>query len=82
MEGFHQATHELHAEQCRTIAQKYSKGIGYDYEKAVARCRKRKEKRDDGVGEDALVLALRKRSGELEAGQEGEPEATVGKDSR
>lgn len=82
LEGFHRATYELHAEQCRTIAQKYSKGISYDYEKAVERCRKRREKRDDGVGEDALVLAMRKRSGEPEAGQEGEPEATVGKDGR
>lgn len=82
LEGFHRATYELHAEQCRTIAKKYAAGIGYDYEKAVARCRKRREKRDDGVGEDALVLAMRKRSGEPEAGQEGEPEATVGKDGR
>lgn len=76
LKGFHQATYELHAEQCRKIAQKYSKGIGYDYEKAVEKCRKQKEKRDDGVGEDALVLAMRKRSGEPEGPKVG----PVGKD--
>lgn len=62
LQGFHRATYELHAEKCRQIAQKYAQGIGYDYQKAVKKCRKwqGKKRRDDGVGEDALVLALKK----------------------
>lgn len=62
LQGFHKATYELHAEQCRAIAGKYAAGIGYDYQKAVERCKRKKGKpvRDEGVGEDALVLALRK----------------------
>ena len=67
LEAFQKATYEYHAEQCRAIAQKYAQGIGYDYEKAVERCQKQrarrraKPSRDDGVGEDALVLAMRKK---------------------
>lgn len=41
IQGFHRATYELHAEKCRQIAQKYAQGIGYDYQKAVEKCRKR-----------------------------------------
>lgn len=64
LQGFHRATYELHAEKCRQIAQKYAQGIGYDYEKAMEKCRnwQGKKRRDDGVGEDALVLALRKKA--------------------
>lgn len=67
LQGFHRATYELHAEKCRQIAQKYAQGIGYDYQKAVEKCRKwqGKKRRDDGVGEDALVLALRTRVDEV-----------------
>lgn len=62
LQGFHRATYEVHAEKCRQIAQKYAQGIGYDYEKAMEKCQKRQGKkcRDDGVGEDALVLTLKK----------------------
>lgn len=62
LQGFHKATYEIHAEQCRAIAGKYAAGIGYDYQKAVERCKRKKEKpvRDEGVGEDALVLTAQK----------------------
>lgn len=62
LQGFHKATYEIHAEQYRAIAGKYAAGIGYDYQKAVERCKQKKEKpvRDEGVGEDALVLTARK----------------------
>jgi len=64
LQGFHKATYEIHAEKCRKIAKKYSDAIGYDYEKAVEKCRKKasRPKREDDIGEDALVLAQRKGS--------------------
>lgn len=60
--GFHLATYEYHAEKPREIAGKYQADIGYDYDAAVEKCRKKKRKpaRDEGVGEDAMVLAVRK----------------------
>ena len=65
LEGFHKAAYEIHAKQCRKIANRYAAGIGYDYEAAVLKCQKLKErgsKRDDGVGEEALALTLRNHS--------------------
>ena len=78
--SFKKATYEYHAEQCRAIAQKYAQGIGYDYEKAVERCQKQRARRsttsgDDGVGEDALVLAMRKKSAGDKPGAGDEPGA-------
>lgn len=60
--GFHKATYELYAEQLRKLARKYAGGIGYDYEKALQKCKKRQERKQraaDDIGEDALVLAIR-----------------------
>lgn len=60
--GFHKAAYELRAEQLRKLARKYADGIGYDYEKALQKCRKRQEHKEgaaDVPGEDALVLATR-----------------------
>ena len=39
--GFHRATYEYHAEKLRKIADKLQAGIGYDYDKAVERCKKK-----------------------------------------
>lgn len=62
--GYHRASYELQAKKLRQIADKLQKGIGYDYEKALLKCRKKKLKpsRDDGVGEEALVMASRIKS--------------------
>lgn len=38
--GFHRATNEYHAEKLRKIADKLQAGIGYDYDKAVEKCKK------------------------------------------
>lgn len=60
--GFHRATYEYHAEKLRQIAGKLQAGIGYDYDAAVERCRKKqlKKKKSDDIGEDAMILALRR----------------------
>lgn len=64
LHGYHRASYEYHAQKVREIAQKYQAGIHYDYDAAVEKCRKKREKkqRDDDVGGDALEqLAFRSR---------------------
>lgn len=42
--GFHRATYEYQAEKLRQIADKFQCGIGYDYDDAVRKCQKLREK--------------------------------------
>ena len=60
--GFHRATYEYHAEKLRQIADKFQCGIGYDYDAAVRKCQKLRGKRprNADVGEDAMVLAVKR----------------------
>lgn len=62
--GFHAASYEVHAARCRKIAGKYAAAIGYDYNKAMERCRKRRarDSSDDGTGLDGLEALVRKSS--------------------
>lgn len=62
--GYHRASYELQAKKLRQIGEKLQKGIGYDYEKALRKCRKEKQKpvRDNDVGEEALVMASRSKT--------------------
>jgi len=59
--GFHRATYEYHADKLIEIADKFQKAIGYDYNAAVEKCRKKKARKQaySDVGEDALALAVR-----------------------
>lgn len=59
--GLHRISYESQAKKLRQIADKLQKCIGYDYEKALRKCMKQMKKstRDDGVGEEALVMASR-----------------------
>lgn len=52
----------LHAARCRKIADKFSKQMGYDYSKALERCRKRrtKESSKDNTGMDGLEAVVQK----------------------
>jgi len=63
--GFHAATFELHAVRCRKIAGKYAAAIGYDYDKAVERCEKRRAKDEQGgdTGMDGLEALVRRKEG-------------------
>lgn len=56
--GFHRAIYEYQAEKLRQIADKFQCGIGYDYDAAVRKCQKLREKkpRNADVGEEAMVL--------------------------
>ena len=60
--GFHRATYEYHAEKLRQIADKFQCSIGYDYDAAVQKCQKMRGKkpRNDDVGEEAMVLAVKR----------------------
>lgn len=61
--GYHAAVYELHAARCREIAGKYAAAIGYDYDKAMERCLKRRAKDGSGddTGLDGLEALARKR---------------------
>ena len=60
--GFHRATYEYQAEKLRQIADKLQRGIGYDYDAAVRKCQKLRGKkpRNADVGEEAMVLAVKR----------------------
>ncbi len=62
LRGFHRATYECHADALERISKKFQAGIGYDYDTAVEKCRRKqaKKQQDDDIGEEAMVLALRK----------------------
>ena len=65
LRGYHQAVYELHADKLEEISKKYQAGIGYDYDKAVEKCRKKREKqqcgdRGDDVGGEAMAMACLK----------------------
>lgn len=62
LQGFHRASYEHHADDLEKISKKYQAGIRYDYDAAVEKCRRKTEKnrRDEDIGEDALLLAIQK----------------------
>lgn len=62
--GLHRISYETQAKKLRQIAEKLQKCIGYDYEKALRKYMKKKQKpvRDDGIGEEALVMASRRKT--------------------
>lgn len=77
-EGYQKAFYEIHAERCRKISLKLQEQIGYDRDAAIEKCRaKRKyygqgsEDDNNDVGEDAMVLTVRKSRAQAKA-QEGE----------
>lgn len=77
-EGYQKAFYEIHAERCRKISLNLQEQIGYDRDAAIEKCRaKRKyygqgsEDDNNDVGEDAMVLAVRKSRAQAKA-QEGE----------
>lgn len=71
--GFHAATYEIHAARCRKIAGKYATAIGYDYDKAVTRCERRRAKGERGgdTGMDGLEALVQKRDASFKAHDKG-----------
>jgi len=59
LRGYHRAVYELHADKLEEISKKYQAGIGYNYDKAVERCQKKRHRkqRDSDVGGEAMAMA-------------------------
>ncbi len=74
--GFHRATYEYHAEKLRQISMKLQDGIGYDYDLAVEKCKKKQDRKPhkSDVGEDALLLAARPKYEPAEQNKEVKPD--------
>lgn len=69
LQGFHRAKYEFYGAKLREIADKFQAGIGYDYDAAVERCRKRQGKkgRNEDVGGEAMAMAFIKSQQAAEA---------------
>lgn len=61
LEGFHRAIYQQRSRKLQEISQKLEISIGFRYDAAIRKCERRRNrsKKDNGVGEDALVLASR-----------------------
>lgn len=66
-EGYQKAFYEVHANRCRKISEKLQEQIGYDRNAAIEKCRAKKKyyeqgggESDNDIGEDAMVLAIKK----------------------
>lgn len=55
------ARYGYYLERIQKIRGKIETGIGYSTEKAIGKCNKRKPKKDDDIGEDALIMAMKTR---------------------
>lgn len=62
LRGYQRGVYEYHAVKLRAIAKRYQEAIGYDYEAAVAKCeaKKKRHRKADDIGGDALELAVKK----------------------
>ena len=69
--AYHRAVYELQAGNLRSIAKKYQEAIGYDYDAAVAKCeaKKKRTRKDDDIGGDALELTLNHKREKREKGK-------------
>lgn len=59
-EGYVKAVWEIRLERIKQIQEKLEKSTGYNRDKQLEICMKRKSRKDDDIGEEALVLAARK----------------------
>lgn len=61
MDGYAKAVWEVRLERIKQIQAKLEQSIGYDRDRQMEICRKRRPPKDDDIGEDAIVLASRGR---------------------
>ncbi len=59
--GMEGAIYKIHSLRCKKIQRIIEQALGYDVEKTIEKCRKKRGKKEDDIGEDALILAARKR---------------------
>lgn len=74
--GWDQALFEYHAQRCRKIQKQIETAMGYNVEEAVEKCRKNmnRKRKDDDIGEDTFVLAVRARGRQTEIEPPSRPE--------
>ena len=53
--------YEYHANRCRKIQTKIENEMGYNTAAAIVKCQKRRNRKSEDIGEDALVLAAKYR---------------------
>ena len=63
LDSYHKELYLLYAARCRRIAEKFSRQMWYDYDKALERCQKRraKESSGDDTGLDGLEATVQKK---------------------
>ena len=76
LEGYKAFAYELHAARCRKIARKYAKAIGYDRERTLEKCHKRRDDAGDDIGEEALMLLEKYGSKKAKAARTEKPATT------
>lgn len=62
-EEYTKAFYEIHVQRCRKISEKLQEQIGYDRNAAIEKCRakrKHQEEDNDDVGEEALLIAVKR----------------------
>ncbi len=59
-EGYAKGAWEYQLQRIKKIQTKLENSIGYNRDKQLEICMKKKAKKDDDIGEDALVLAIKK----------------------
>lgn len=76
LEGFHQAQYMYQAEKIRKIADKFQTGIGYNYDEAMEKCRKKRgrRQRSDDVGGEAMTMAYLRAQRSASKGPEDGPD--------
>ena len=60
MEGYNKAAWENRIERIKKIQSKIELSIGYDRDKQLEKCQKKRKENNDDIGEDAIVLALKR----------------------
>lgn len=72
--------YEAMRDKCHKISNKLQEKIGYDRNAAIEKCRKKASRgyvSDQGIGEDALILATRKAAAEKKRAEENAEQKTT-----
>lgn len=73
------ARYEYYLQRVQKIRGKIENGIGYSAEKAIEKCNKRKPQKDNDIGEDALVMAMKKRLSQKKEGNDANSQTETSK---
>ncbi len=60
MDTLDRAHYAIYIERCRKIQRIFESQLGYSYVQTMEKCKKKLKKKDEGIGEDSLILLARK----------------------